>query len=333
MKIYLYKIASAFLLIVGICYYNFISIDLQKETNKKIDLARTQIKLFEKNDESILDLQKQYDRYIKNISSLASYFENDNEVILTLNKIKDICKKYNVSIDELIPRLKNTLDIPQNAIQDLPVKIERYSIELSIRGAFLNIGLLINDLSDMSYLINAMEIKSTNNKRQVEASLDMFLYGSLQNQNVYDNNINIEKIKNTVPKIPNETLSTKINWKNDIFSESRLSNKKTGFENQVSFKKEYLLTQTILSKPLGAIINNKLYSLGSKIGPYIISRIDEEGVILSGKRKSLVLEVEVDENQSVYSLDGFKKAFSNARKNNQMTFIYKGKLYSTRLNN
>ena len=333
MKIYLYKIASAFLLIVGICYYNFISIDLQKETNKKIDLAKTQIKLFEKNDESILDLQKQYDRYIKNISSLASYFENDNEVILTLNKIKDICKKYNVSIDELIPRLKNTLDIPQNAIQGLTVKVERYNVELSIRGAFLNIGLLINALSEMSYLINAMEIKSTNNKRQVEASLDMFLYRSLQNQNIYDNNINIEKIKNTVPKIPNETLSTKINWKNDIFSESRLSNKKTGFENQVSFKKEYLLTQTILSKPLGAIINNKLYSLGSKIGPYIISRIDEEGVILSGKRKSLVLEVEVDENQSVYSLDGFKKAFSNARKNNQMTFIYKGKLYSTRLNN
>ena len=333
MKIYLYKIASAFLLIVGICYYNFISIDLQKETNKKIDLARTQIKLFEKNDESILDLQKQYDRYIKNISSLASYFENDNEVILTLNKIKDICKKYNVSIDELIPRLKNTLDIPQNAIQDLPVKIERYSIELSIRGAFLNIGLLINTLSEMNYFINTMEIKSTNNKRQVEASLDMFLYRSLQNQNIYDNNINIEKIKNTVPKIPNEILSTQINWENDIFSESRLSNKKRDFENQVSFKKEYSLTQTILSKPLGAIINNKFYSLGSKIGPYLISRIDEEGVVLSGKRKSLVLEVEVDENQSVYSLDGFKKAFSNARKNNQMTFIYKGKLYSTRLNN
>ena len=28
---------------------------------------------------------------------------------------------------------------------------------------------------------------------------------------------------------------------------------------------------------------------------------------------------------------GLKKTFSNARKNNQATFIYKGKLYSTRL--
>ncbi len=325
--------ATTLLLIIGICYYNFVSIDLQKETKEKINLTKSNIKLFEKNNESILDLQNKYDGYIKNISSLASYFENDDDVVLALNEIKDICKKYNVSIDELIPRLKNTLDIPQNAIQGLTVKVERYNVELSIRGAFLNIGLLINALSEMSYLINAMEIKSTNNKRQVEASLDMFLYRSLQNQNIYDNNINIEKIKNTVPKIPNEILSTQINWKNDIFSESRLSNKKRDFESQMSFKKEYLLTQTILSKPLGAIINNKLYSLGSKIGPYIISRIDEEGVILSGKRKSLVLEVEVDENQSVYSLDGFKKAFSNARKNNQMTFIYKGKLYSTRLNN
>ena len=37
--------------------------------------------------------------------------------------------------------------------------------------------------------------------------------------------------------------------------------------------------------------------------------------------------------QSDYSLQGFKKAISDARNNNQPTFIYKGKLYSTRLDN
>ncbi len=125
----------------------------------------------------------------------------------------------------------------------------------------------------------------------------------------------------------------KLNRKNNIFLESRLTNNRDGFKNEVSFKKEYVLSQIVLSKPLGAIINNKLYSIGSKIGPYIISKIDENSVVLSGKRKSLVLEVEVDEEQSVFSLGSFKDAFSNARKNNQITFIYNGKLYSTRLNN
>ena len=48
-----------------------------------------------------------------------------------------------------------------------------------------------------------------------------------------DNNINIEKIKNTVPKIPNEILSTQINWKNDIFSESRLSNPVKTLDSQL----------------------------------------------------------------------------------------------------
>ena len=77
MKIYSYKMATTLLLIIGICYYNFVSIDLQKETKEKINLTKSNIKLFEKNNESILDLQNKYDRYIKNISSLASYFEND----------------------------------------------------------------------------------------------------------------------------------------------------------------------------------------------------------------------------------------------------------------
>ena len=333
MKTSPYKMVTILLLIIGICYYNIITMENQKVINQKIDITKDKIKLFQKNNDSSSDLINQYNKYMKSIPTLASYYENDNEVLSSLNKIRDICNKYNVDLDELNPKLNNTLDVSQNAIENLAIEIERYSIDLSIRGSFLNIGMLINALSDMNYLINSMDIKSTINKKQVEASIDLFFYRSRQNQNAYDNSINIEKIKNEIPIIPNETLSNQIKWKNNIFLESRLTSNRDGFKNQVSFKKEYVLSQIVLSKPLGAIINNKLYSIGAKIGPYVISKIDENSVVLSGKRKSLVLEVEVDEEQSVFSLGSFKEAFSNARKNNQITFIYNGKLYSTRLNN
>ena len=333
MKTSPYKMITILLLIIGICYYNIITMENQKVITQKIDITKNKIKLFQENNDSLSDLINQYNRYMKSIPTLATYYENDNEVLSSLNKIRDICNKYNVDLDELNPKLNNTLDVSQNAIENLAIEIERYSIDLSIRGSFLNIGLLINELSDMNYLINSMDIKSTINKKQVEASIDLFFYRSRQNQNAYDNSINIEKIKNGIPIIPTETLSNQIKWKNNIFLESRLTNNRDGFKNQVSFKKEYVLSQIVLSKPLGAIINNKLYSIGAKIGPYVISKIDENSVVLSGKRKSLVLEVEVDEEQSVFSLGSFKEAFSNARKNNQITFIYNGKLYSTRLNN
>ena len=110
-----------------------------------------------------------------------------------------------------------------------------------------------------------------------------------------NNSISIEKINNSIPKVPNEALPNNLKWKNDIFSVSRLSNKKGVLKNQKSFKKEYVLTQIILSKPLGAIINNNLYPIGSKIGPYTVSKISENTVVLSGKRKSIVLELEIDE--------------------------------------
>ena len=268
---------------------------------------------------------------IENVSNENIYVGAQGLDPEIVREIEKICKKYNVELDKLSPRLTNTLDIPQNAISNLSVEIERYTIELLIRGNFLNIGRLINELSEKNYLINSMEINSNKNDDQVDASLDLFVYRSKPNLKVHDNSISIEKINSSIPKVPNEALPNNLKWKNDIFSESRLSNKKGGLKNQKSFKKEYLLTQIILSKPLGAIINNNLHPIGSKIGPYTVSKISENTVVLSGKRKSIVLELEIDEDQFVYSLEGFKKAFSNARKKNQTTFIYKGKLYSTRL--
>ena len=322
MKQSVYNIIAIVLLIAGVGYLNIVAMEKQKEAINKIDIAMDKIQFFGNNNYTMSDLLDKYNGYKKSIPTLASYYENDNELIVSLNKIKDMCKKYNVELDKLSPKLNNTLDIHQNAIPDLSVEIERYNVELLIRGAFLNIGKLINVLSEKNYLINSMEINSNKNDDQVDASLDLFVYRSKPNLKVHDNSISIEKINSSIPKVPNEALPNNLKWKNDIFSESRLSNKKGGLKNQKSFKKEYLLTQIILSKPLGAIINNNLHPIGSKIGPYTVSKISENTVVLSGKRKSIVLELEIDEDQFVYSLDGFKKAFSNARKKNQTTFIY-----------
>ena len=177
-----------------------------------------------------------------------------------------------------------------------------------------------------------MEINSIN-KNEVDASLSLLVYRSKPHLNKENYSIDINKIIDSMPSVPNEKLADNMKWKNDIFSESRLLNKKDSRNDQPSFKKEYLLSRITLAKPKTAIINNKLYNIGSKIGAYTVSRIDEKSVILSGNRRSIILELEIDEDQTVYSLEGFKKAFSNARKNNQPTFMYKGKLYSTQIEN
>ena len=193
MKTSPYKIATILLLIIGICYYNIITMENVKVINQKIDITNNKIKLFQKNNDSSSDLINQYNRYMKSIPTLATYYENDNVWTFSASyKIRDICNKYNVDLVELNPKLNTTLDVSQNAIENLAIEIERYSIDLSIRGSFLNIGMLINELSDMNYLINSMDIKSTINKKQVEASIDLFFYRSRQNQNAYDNSINID---------------------------------------------------------------------------------------------------------------------------------------------
>ena len=332
MKTSIYNLSATVVLIVGIYYYNIISMDEQKETNEKINIINGKLELFGKINDPMSSLLDQYSKYIKKIPKLASYYENENEFIASLDNIKNICAKNNVRLDELSPKISNTLDIPQDAISDLSIEIERHSIQLSIRGSFINIGKALGDLSLNNYLVNEMEINSANNN-QVDASLSFLVYRSKPHINKGDYSIDIVKTISAIPNVPNETLSNNIKWKNDIFSESRLLNKKGSRNDQPSFKKEYLLTRITLSKPKTAIINNKLYNIGSKIGAYSVSRIEEKSVVLSGKRRSIILELEIDEDQSVYSLQGFKKAFSDARNNNQPTFIYKGKLYSTRIDN
>ena len=103
--------ATTLLLIIGICYYNIITMENQKVINQKIDITKNKIKLFQKNNDSSSDLINQYNKYMKSIPTLASYYENDNEVLSSLNKIRDICNKYNVELDELNPKLNNTLDV------------------------------------------------------------------------------------------------------------------------------------------------------------------------------------------------------------------------------
>ena len=160
MKTSPYKMVTILLLIIGICYYNIITMENQKVITQKIDITKNKIKLFQKNNDSSSDLINQYNRYMKSIPTLATYYENDNVWTFSASyKIRDICNKYNVDLVELNPKLNNTLDVSQNAIENLAIEIERYSIDLSIRGSFLNIGMLINALSDMNYLINSMDIR------------------------------------------------------------------------------------------------------------------------------------------------------------------------------
>ena len=56
MKTSPYKIVTILLLIIGICYYNIITMENQKVINQKIDITKDKIKLFQKNNDSSSDL-------------------------------------------------------------------------------------------------------------------------------------------------------------------------------------------------------------------------------------------------------------------------------------
>ena len=121
MKTSPYKIATILLLIIGICYYNIITMENQKVINQKIDITKNKIELFQKNNDSSSDLINQYNRYMKSIPTLASYYENDN--VYAVNTYDGTCNilvggKDRGSLYEKITDFANGMQIFSLTIKD-----------------------------------------------------------------------------------------------------------------------------------------------------------------------------------------------------------------------
>ena len=78
----------------------------------------------------------------------------------------------------------------------------------------------------------------------------------------------------------------------------------------------------------------KIVKIAKKVNlqPINMKDITNDSVTLSSSKKSIVLQVESGVTSQI-GTSGFKEEFVKARRNGQAYFEYKGKLYSTDLNN
>jgi len=312
-------------IIAAFALYNYTAVININSITNRLSYIDNKISLAKFQSSKIPDLLANNKENIDYIDNISTSFESDVDYLESLNNIKEKCKAYKVSVSELTSELKDNLSAPQGVFENYDRTIERYQINLKASGSYLNMGKLIDALFDSGYMLSSMKINRISSSR-VTGYFTLYNYISkpLKDSDILA--VNFDKVIRNTPLIINSNINTNLKWDKNIFLKpKKVSKPKPN-------NRAYYLTGVKLSANPSVIINGKTYKEGSVLDIYTIKDITNNSVTLSSSKKSIVLQLEKGVASQIET-SGFKEEFIKARRNGQSYFEYKGKLYSTDLNN
>lgn len=314
------------IVIIGaFAFYNYTTVININSVADRLSYIDNKISLAKFQSIKIPELLASNKENVDYVESIVTSFDSDVDYLESLNNIKQKCKTYRVTVNELTSELKDNLSAPQGAFENYDRTIERYQINLKASGSYLNLGKLLDNLFASGYMLSSMKIDRISSSRvSGYFTLNNYISKPLKEADIF--NVNFDKVIKNTPLVVTNDLVGDLKWGKDIFLKAKkISKPKPN-------NRAYYLTRVNFSANPSAIINGKAYKEGSVLDIYTIKDITNDSVTLSSSKKSIVLQLESDVTPQVGS-SGFKEEFIKARRNGQSYFEYKGKLYSTDLNN
>jgi len=314
------------IVIIGaFAFYNYTTVININSVADRLSYIDNKISLAKFQSSKIPELLASNKENVDYVESIVTSFDSDVDYLESLNNIKQKCKTYRVTVNELTSELKDNLSAPQGAFENYDRTIERYQINLKASGSYLNLGKLLDNLFASGYMLSSMKIDRISSSRvSGYFTLNNYISKPLKEADIF--NVNFDKVIKNTPLVVTNDLVGDLKWGKDIFLKAKkISKPKPN-------NRAYYLTRVNFSANPSAIINGKAYKEGSVLDIYTIKDITNDSVTLSSSKKSIVLQLESDITPQVGS-SGFKEEFIKARRNGQSYFEYKGKLYSTDLNN
>tara|TARA_B100001250_G_scaffold125319_1_gene106560 strand:+ start:2613 stop:3593 length:981 start_codon:yes stop_codon:yes gene_type:complete len=314
------------IVIIGaFAFYNYTTVININSVADRLSYIDNKISLAKFQSSKIPELLASNKENVDYVESIVTSFDSDVDYLESLNNIKQKCKTYKVAVNELTSELKDNLSAPQGAFENYDRTIERYQINLKASGSYLNLGKLLDNLFASGYMLSSMKIDRISSSRvSGYFTLNNYISKPLKEADIF--NVNFDKVIKNTPLVVTNDLVGDLKWGKDIFLKAKkISKPKPN-------NRAYYLTRVNFSANPSAIINGKAYKEGSVLDIYTIKDITNDSVTLSSSKKSIVLQLESDVTPQVGS-SGFKEEFIKARRNGQSYFEYKGKLYSTDLNN
>ena len=163
-------------LLGGLLYFNISTIAANGGRAGEIAEIQAQIADAQGKIGNIAPTVMAHKKKLEELSSLAPEYNSEIEYLASLEILNTLSKKHNVRIDEILPRLENTLSKTQSELTDATHTVERYPLDLRVDGRFLNIGRLLDDLGKNGFAVRNLEIRTKANESNVQSDIGLYSY-------------------------------------------------------------------------------------------------------------------------------------------------------------
>lgn len=117
-----------------------------------------------------------YKRKTAEISNQAKQYDSEIEYLSSLENLNELAREHNLRVDDIKPRMENTMTELQGELKDAKHSLERYPLDIKVYGRFLDLGHFLDDLQATEYAIRSMDINSQPNDRKVNVLIGLYSY-------------------------------------------------------------------------------------------------------------------------------------------------------------
>ncbi len=127
----------------------------------------------------IADAKKEHEQRVKELYKNSEKYETELAYLRDLQTLKNNATRYGVKVTALVPKLEDTMPTLKQYISIAENCLERYEIELTLRGKFRNVGRFIQflDTDNRRIYIKEISVFPVDGLSNVEAYLRAYSYG------------------------------------------------------------------------------------------------------------------------------------------------------------
>ena len=110
------------------------------------------------------------------ISKLAIQYDSEIEYLSSLDNLNKLAREHNLRVDDIKPRMENTMTELEGELEDAKHNLERYHLDVKVYGRFLDLGHFLDDLQAAEYALRSMDINSKPNDAKVNVLIGLYSY-------------------------------------------------------------------------------------------------------------------------------------------------------------
>ena len=157
-------------------YFNISNISETRRLKNEIKTVEIEKAKAKSNLGDVKGVINDYRDKTAEISNLAKQYDSEIEYLSSLENLNELAREHNLRVDDIKPRMENTMTELEGELEDAKHNLERYHLDVKVYGRFLDLGHFLDDLQAAEYALRSMDINSKPNDAKVNVLIGLYSY-------------------------------------------------------------------------------------------------------------------------------------------------------------